>query len=161
VNLISRTFTTRAAAVAFLVVAACGGTSNAPTAATSPTPPPDVLAKSETVTGSSMVILTDSKGMTLYLWKKDTGTGKVDCVGGCAAVWPPFILPATSTNPVAGAGVIGTLATEVNPEGKGQQVTYNGWPLYYYAKDKAAGDTTGQGVGGTWFVVTPDQAKNT
>jgi predicted lipoprotein with Yx(FWY)xxD motif len=47
------------------------------------------------------------------------------------------------------------------PEGKGRQMTYNGWPLYYYIKDKAPGDTTGQGVGGTWFVVPPDQAKNT
>ena len=34
------------------------------------------------------------------------------------------------------------------------QVTYNGWPLYYYEKDKAAGDVTGQDVGGVWFVVS-------
>ena len=36
------------------------------------------------------------------------------------------------------------------------QVTYNGWPLYYYLKYHAAGDTTGQGVGNVWYVVTPD-----
>ena len=35
------------------------------------------------------------------------------------------------------------------------QVTYNGIPLYFYDKDKNVGDTTGQGVGGTWFVVSP------
>ena len=34
------------------------------------------------------------------------------------------------------------------------QVTYNGWPLYYYDKDKAPGDATGQGVGGVWYVVS-------
>ena len=62
---------------------------------------------------------------------------------------------------VAGPGVSGTLATLANPDGKGQQVTYNGWPLYYYVKDKAPGDTTGQGVGGNWFVVTPAQVSNT
>lgn len=146
-----------------LFTAACGGSSNTGTNAAvspSPTPPPTVLAKSEPVAGQSMVILVDSKEMTLYLWKKDTGTGKVDCVAGCAAVWPPFILPSGVTTPVAGPGVTGTLGTLANPEGKGQQVTYNGWPLYYYVKDKNPGDTTGQGVGGTWFVLTPDQAKN-
>jgi predicted lipoprotein with Yx(FWY)xxD motif len=34
------------------------------------------------------------------------------------------------------------------------QVTYNGWPLYYYEKDKAPGDVTGQDVGGVWYVVS-------
>jgi predicted lipoprotein with Yx(FWY)xxD motif len=34
------------------------------------------------------------------------------------------------------------------------QVTYNGWPLYYFAKDKAPGDVTGQGVGSVWYVVS-------
>ena len=34
------------------------------------------------------------------------------------------------------------------------QVTYNGWPLYYYVKDKAPGDVTGQDVGGVWYVVS-------
>jgi len=33
-------------------------------------------------------------------------------------------------------------------------VTYNGWPLYYYEKDKAAGDVTGQDVGGVWYVLS-------
>ncbi len=66
-----------------------------------------------------------------------------------------------STAAVAGSGVIAAkLTTLANPEGKGTQVVYAGFPLYYYAKDKAPGDTTGQGVGGTWFVVTPDQAPN-
>lgn len=147
----------------FLMVAACGSSSpSSGTAASSPSPTatPDVQAKSETVAGQSKVILVDSKGTTLYLWKKDTGTGKVDCVGGCAAIWPPFVLPAGMTTPHAGTGITGTLSTLDNPEGKGKQVAYNGWPLYYYVKDKAPGDTMGQGVGGNWFVVTPDQAPN-
>jgi predicted lipoprotein with Yx(FWY)xxD motif len=159
-----RTLAGFAGMVAVLLGAACGSSSGGTAStrpATSPSPAPSVLAKSETVSGSSMLILTDSKGMTLYLWKKDTGTGKVDCVGGCAAAWPPFVLPAGATTPVGGPGITGTLATETNPEGKGQQVTYNGWPLYYYAKDTAPGDTTGQGVNANWFVVTPGQPANT
>ena len=35
------------------------------------------------------------------------------------------------------------------------QVTYNGWPLYYYAKDMAAGDTTGQEAGEKWYLISP------
>ena len=35
------------------------------------------------------------------------------------------------------------------------QVTYNGWPLYYYIKDLQPGDTFGQEVGDVWFVISP------
>ena len=38
------------------------------------------------------------------------------------------------------------------------QVTYNGWPLYYFIKDKAPGDTMGQdvkGFGAEWYLVMP------
>lgn len=156
------------AAVVALLATACGGEAASNTPATSspsasPTAVPNVLVKSETVAGQSMTILVDAKGMTLYRWAKDSGAnvGKVNCVGGCAAVWPPFVLPSGTTAPVAGPGVIASkLTTLPNPEGKGTQVVYAGFPLYYYAKDSAPGDTTGQGVGGTWFVVTPDQAPN-
>ena len=37
-----------------------------------------------------------------------------------------------------------------------RMVTYNDMPLYYFAKDTKPGDTNGQGVGGFWFVVSPD-----
>jgi hypothetical protein len=38
-------------------------------------------------------------------------------------------------------------------------VTYNGWPLYAYVSDKAAGVATGQALnlnGGYWYVIQPD-----
>ena len=38
------------------------------------------------------------------------------------------------------------------------QVTIDGWPLYFFANDAAPGDHNGQGVGGVWFVVGPDGA---
>jgi predicted lipoprotein with Yx(FWY)xxD motif len=42
------------------------------------------------------------------------------------------------------------------------QVTYNHHPLYMFAKDKAKGQTNGEGVnafGGTWDVVSPAGSK--
>ena len=162
-----RVFALLAAVAALSMTAACGGSSpstaaSTPTPAPSPTQAPNLAAMSETVAGASMTILVDDKGMTLYRWGKDSGAnlGKISCVGGCAADWPPFVLPSGETAAVAGKGVTGTLTALANPDGKGTQVIYNGWPLYYFVKDKAPGDTTGQGVNGNWFVVTPDQAPN-
>jgi predicted lipoprotein with Yx(FWY)xxD motif len=133
------------AAVAATMLA-CGGDTGGST-----TPPATVLSATATVGGTSKTILTDNKGMTLYLFTPDKG-GKVTCTGGCLAVWPALI----SNSPTAGAGVTGTLTTVANPDGKGQQVVYNGWPLYYYVKDTKPGDVTGQNVGAKWFVVPPD-----
>ena len=43
-------------------------------------------------------------------------------------------------------GVTGTVGTIATPDGN-KQLTINGMPVYYYAKDTAAGDILGQGVG--------------
>ena len=48
----------------------------------------------------------------------------------------------------------GKLTTFARKDGS-MQVAYNGSPLYYYAADKAAGDTNGQGVGDVWFIAQP------
>ena len=94
-------------------------------------------------------VVVDTKGMTLYLFTKDTkGSGKSSCAGQCLVTWPPLLTQGAAT----AAGVTGTLATIDTADGK-KQVTLDGWPLYYYAKDKAAGDVTGQGVGGVWYVL--------
>ena len=67
-------------------------------------------------------------------------------------LWPPLTSPA-----VAGAGVTGKLA--VLKDVNGQQVTYNGHPLYTFADDQA-GQVTGQGVQ-NFFVATPGIASIT
>ncbi|MBW3672141.1 MAG: hypothetical protein KY432_10785 [Acidobacteria bacterium] len=39
------------------------------------------------------------------------------------------------------------------------EVTYGGWPLYYYASDARAGDTAGHGdesFDGVWYLIDPD-----
>jgi predicted lipoprotein with Yx(FWY)xxD motif len=101
--------------------------------------------------------LVDAKGMTLYIFDKDT-QAKSNCAGGCAKAWPPLTVKDEDEKLTLGAGVTSKL--EVIARGDGTyQVTANGMPLYYYAKDKAVGDVTGQAAGGVWWVVAPDGSK--
>lgn len=95
--------------------------------------------------------LTDAKGMTVYLFTKDTKAGESACDASCAANWPPVPGDTMMTLP---AGVQGTLGTIDRAEG-GTQLTYNDIPLYFFAKDTKAGETNGQDVGDVWYVVTP------
>ena len=99
-------------------------------------------------------ILVDGKGMTLYLFEKDTGTTST-CSGACATFWPPTT---TMGAPKAGTGVDASkLGTTMRGDGT-TEVTYNGHPLYYYKGDQSPGDTNGQGqnvYGALWYVVSP------
>ena len=98
-------------------------------------------------------ILVGSKGRTLYLFQKDTGTAST-CAGACASVWPPLT---TAGKAVASSGASAAkLGTTTRRDGT-TQVTYNGHPLYYFAGDHAAGQTTGQGnpgFGAEWDVLS-------
>jgi predicted lipoprotein with Yx(FWY)xxD motif len=100
-------------------------------------------------------ILTDADGMTLYLFTKDTN-GVSACYGTCEEKWPPLVISQGQT-PTAGPGVTGKLGTTVRKDGS-IQVTYEGWPLYYWVDDTQPGDATGQGVGGVWYVIDPAPA---
>lgn len=97
--------------------------------------------------------LTGEDGRTLYLFTVDS-PGTSACTDQCAANWPPFTVEAGET-PDAGDGVTGTFGTLTRTDGS-LQVTYNDVPLYYFAADKAAGETNGQGVNDVWFIVKPD-----
>jgi len=139
-------------------LAGCGGGSgtstSAPPSAASSSPAASTAAGAEMKTASSSAgqIVVDSKGMSLYFFTKDVkDSGTSACTGACLQAWPVF----TTTSDAPGVdGVTGTVGTIATPDGK-KQVTLNGMPLYYYAKDKAAGDVTGQGVGGVWYLVSP------
>lgn len=98
-------------------------------------------------------ILTGSNGMTVYLFMPDA-QGAPTCTSACAKAWPPLTVADAAS--LAGAdGVDASLLKTVDHPGVGTQVTYNGWPLYYYAADSAPGDTNGEGSGGVWYVVDP------
>lgn len=94
--------------------------------------------------------LTDANGMTLYLFTMDTTANESVCDGDCATNWPP--VPAEGLS--LPEGVPGELGSISRADGS-QQASYNGIPLYLFAGDSAAGDITGEGMGGVWFVVAP------
>jgi predicted lipoprotein with Yx(FWY)xxD motif len=103
-------------------------------------------------------VVTDGQGMVLYAYLKDTqGAQASTCTGGCAAAWPAALADATPSL----TGITGAVGSIPTASG-GKQVTLNGWPLYYFAKDKAPGDVLGQGVGTVWYVLdstgTPKKA---
>jgi predicted lipoprotein with Yx(FWY)xxD motif len=88
--------------------------------------------------------------MTLYNFKKDT-PGKSACEGECLAKWPIYFVDMVAPKDGLDAKNFGTIT---RADGK-KQTTYKGMPLYFFAGDKAPGDTNGQGVKDVWFVVTP------
>lgn len=145
--------------------AACGGgnsysspSSSAP-AATRPAAAPDASSPPTVKvaqSGSLGPILTDPDGRTLYVFLSDkAGSGKSVCNGACAQAWPPLVSAnGTLTKP---DGFPGELSVVTRDDGT-KMVAYNGQPLYYYVKDAAPGDTTGQGVGNVWYVVPPGTA---
>lgn len=106
-----------------------------------------------TATSDLGTFLVDSAGMTLYFFTPD-GPGMSVCEGDCLANWPAFGI-AEGQGFAPGDGVEGVLGAFTRSDGT-LQVTYDGRPLYYWVADQAAGDTTGQGVGGVWFVALTD-----
>ncbi len=99
-------------------------------------------------------VLFDAQGQALYLFTPDAerpADAPPTCVDDCATAWPPLL---TTGAPVAGGGVDGALLGTVERADGTTQVTYQGQPLYLFASDQP-GTTTGQGVGGVWFLVSP------
>ncbi|OGR16021.1 MAG: hypothetical protein A2559_01955 [Deltaproteobacteria bacterium RIFOXYD2_FULL_66_9] len=93
---------------------------------------------------------TDAKGMTLYIFKKDSPNKSV-CAGPCVVKWPLYHHEKVASPEGSNAADFGTITRE---DGK-KQTTYKGSPLYYFEGDKAPGDVMGQGMGNVWFVAKP------
>ncbi|MEV0000606.1 SCO0930 family lipoprotein [Streptomyces sp. NPDC050848] len=98
-------------------------------------------------------IVVDSRGMTVYRFKKDSAWPmKTACTGACLAKWP--VVAPVDKNDIEGITKKG-FVTFARPDGIKQQ-TIDCWPLYTFAGDKTPGETNGQGVGGTWYAVSPE-----
>jgi predicted lipoprotein with Yx(FWY)xxD motif len=124
-----------------------------------PAPAPIVPAAATTITTATKApfgtYLVDGAGRALYILegeRQPTGTHR--CMGECLRVWPPLV---TAAPPTVGSGVNPALLGNMTMHGVAH-VTYAGWPLYYYARDRSPGDTTGQHVTdtwGTWHLLAP------
>ncbi|MFD8720204.1 hypothetical protein ACFV2H_19865 [Streptomyces sp. NPDC059629] len=102
-------------------------------------------------------VVTNGAGFVLYRFDKDKPRPSTsNCVGDCQKTWPPLVVASDGR-----VFIDGIKKSDVGfiKRGNGFQVTLGGWPVYLFSKDVAPGDTNGQGVGGTWFGVTPDGGK--
>lgn len=148
--------TSAALLLAVTGLAACGDddddgdtatATDAPATTTTPAEPADV----ELATTDLGEIVVDAEGWVLYLFTRDPAGSSV-CEGQCAQLWPPA---AVTDDPTAGDGVDAPLTTITRTDGS-RQLALDGHPLYRYTPDGGPGKTTGQGVGGVWWVVRGD-----
>ncbi|WP_067535859.1 hypothetical protein [Nocardia crassostreae] len=102
--------------------------------------------------------VSDGTGRSLYRFDNDTANPPVsNCAGQCAATWPPLTVARDQS--LFASGVDPQLVGFIERADGSCQITVGGWPVYYFSKDTKAGDLLGQGVGGTWFAVSPTGGK--
>lgn len=131
------------------VVAACG---------TNNTEANKNVAKGDASAGPALQVLSndkvgdylaDDKGMTLYYFTKDV-EGKSNCTEDCLSNWPPVKAGDYEVPEGYAKSDFGSITREDNGE---EQLTYKGYPLYYFANDGAQGDVNGEGVKDVWYIV--------
>ncbi|SFC90106.1 COG4315 family predicted lipoprotein [Streptomyces aidingensis] len=120
-----------------------------------PGPADRLIGIAESVLGE---IVVDAEGRTLYLSVLDrTDPPASACLSRqCLENWPPVRLPDAGGLPAPAADGIdaGLLGALERPDGT-WQATLGGWPLYRYAGEEP-GEVSGDGMGGTWFAITPE-----
>ncbi len=150
------------AAVAAVLLAACGSSGRG----SNPTAAPPAPANSSTVSGAAPAAgattlttattplgptLVDGSGHTIYLFTADSA-GMSACTGACLQHWPVVPPVAATSFP----GITATLGTLTRADGR-EQLTVDGRPAYTFAGDTTPDATTGQGLnafGGLWWAMT-------
>jgi len=94
--------------------------------------------------------LVDANGMTLYTFAEDA-KGKSACTGACLDKWPVFYQEELWVGDNLDEEHFGSVMRE---DGE-MQITYKGWPLYYYVDDMVLGDVKGHMVNDVWFLAGP------
>ncbi|MEQ9438021.1 MAG: hypothetical protein RIG62_03195 [Cyclobacteriaceae bacterium] len=102
-------------------------------------------------------ILTDQNNQSLYFFAGDV-SGVSNCNGGCADVWPSLIGDISDFK--IDSNYKGDFGTTTREDGE-LQITYKGWPLYYFSPEadgvlEAPGETQGDGRGGVFHIAKPD-----
>ena len=100
-------------------------------------------------------VIWDGRGYALYAFTRDRRGGPSQCYGACARAWPVYYSKGALR---AGSGIKRSLLGTVRRRDGRRQITYNGWPLYYYVDENRPGLILCQNVnefGGLWLVVRP------
>ncbi|MFD3330563.1 hypothetical protein [Streptomyces sp. NPDC058701] len=108
-------------------------------------------------------IAVDGKGRTLYMSTLDSPAPPISvCLSAeCLTAWKPLTLKDAKDKPSAGEGVeAGAVGSFRRTDGT-WQATLGGWPVYWFAQDTRPGDVKGQGLKGTWYVLSPAGKKIT
>lgn len=95
-----------------------------------------------------VTVLTTATGMMLYYRKSDP-IPQSTCTGPCAKIWPPLLsntMTITSSVPLP-------LQLTVVKTANGNQVEYDGHPLYTYSGDTMPQQFSGRGLGMVWYLV--------
>lgn len=99
------------------------------------------------------MVLVAANGHTLYRYTPDSkGVNRCSGNATCNKFWPALLVKA-GVKPTVGNGASASLLGTIKAAHGMAQVTYAGFPLYFFAGDKAAGQMKGQGFGGKWYVV--------
>jgi predicted lipoprotein with Yx(FWY)xxD motif len=152
-----------------IVLAGCGGSSKpSASSSTSTTSAYSSSSTSSAVAGTGATVISTKsnpvlgttilaagpKKLTVYMFAADHG-GTSACYGACAGAWPP--VTTTGAPKVEGGASAAKLGTITRTEGV-KQVTYGGYPLYYYSPDTTETSISGQGInsfGALWWVLSP------
>lgn len=94
----------------------------------------------------------NDRGQVLYTYADDTATTSA-CTGDwCLVDWPPLQSSGAQTKTPSISAPVGV----ISGAGGKTQVTLGGHPLYTFAGDLHPGDVRGEGIGGDWFLVSPN-----
>lgn len=96
--------------------------------------------------------LVTEDGYVLYVFLPDEQDVST-CYDGCASAWPPLLSDGEVDVP---EGLDGGLVGRVERDDGSMQISYDGWPLYTFARDTEPGMASGQGAGDKWYVIAPD-----
>ena len=117
-------------------------------------PPKEVSLKNHPTLGN---ILVDKEGRTLYFSSNDAN-GQSSCTGDCETMWPVFNIDNLTQEKLGEGLSVGGFSSITTASGK-KQLTYKGYPLYYFApggQKEAPGLTGGEASNDVWFVAKPD-----
>ncbi|MFI6675273.1 hypothetical protein [Kribbella sp. NPDC050470] len=118
----------------------------------------DVQTLTVNVVDGFMPFVTNQAGRTVYRFDNDSAKpSRTTCFGACTEKWEPVLAGKNGVKILSSKINRASVGTIDRPEGK--QLTLNGWPLYYFHKDKKLGQTAGYGVANAWFAIAPDGKK--